>query len=319
MEDNMIAITAFFAPPEQTIRKYNFLIFQKHLEIPLIVVEWSPEGVFHIREDECDHLIQITSGSILWQKEALLNIGMMKARALGYDKVALLDADIVFLDPKWTEVVSEALDNNYLIQCYSEVRYLPETDQIGLMTIDQILGIEPKMQVPSLSFVHRLGLQQLFAKGEVDDKPLEALGTNLLGNPGLATAINISRFSFKLYDANIVGAGDLVLFSAANGLLDELFEERSFSNAHQKHIISWAQNNEILNNIFGFCDLHVAHLWHGDGESRGYLKRFEILSSRNYNPSDDIKKNSLGLLEFTEWGSRLICPVGEYMERRKDG
>ncbi|PWK60557.1 hypothetical protein [Roseicyclus mahoneyensis] len=315
----MIAITAFFAPPEQTIRKYNFLIFQKHLQIPLIVVEWSPEGIFHIREDECDHLIQITSGSILWQKEALLNIGIMKARALGYDKVALLDADIVFLEPKWAEVVSETLDDNYLVQCFNEVRYLPETGQINLMTINQISGIESQMQVPSLSFVNRLGLQQLFAKRDMDDRPLEALGTNLLGNPGLATAINIGKLSFKLYDANIVGAGDLVMFSAANGLLDELFEERSFSNAHKEHIIYWAQSNEIINSRFGCCDLCLAHLWHGDGESRSYLKRFEILSSRNFNPIDDIKKNSSGLLEFTEYGGRLICPVGEYMDRRKDG
>ena len=315
----MIAVTAFFAPPEQKIRKKNFDIFRANLGIPLIALEWSPSGHFHIRGNECDHLIQLESGDNLWQKEALLNIGIRKAQELGYDKVALLDADIVFLDPEWYEKVSEALNKHDVVQCFREVRYLSQREGIEFSPRQEIAREPVQLIAPSLASIYNSGQEKMFATSTSEKQPLSSLGTNMLGNPGLATAFNLRNSSLKLYDANIVGAGDLVVFAAATGQLSELFRARSFSDGHIEDILAWAQNNHLCNNGIGHCDLPVVHLWHGDAKSRGYLKRHEVLSSNNYRPSVDITHNISGLIEFTAVGQRLVDPVGAYLSSRKEG
>lgn len=315
----MIAITAFFAPSKQNVRKKNFKTFKKHLGIPLIVVEWSPEGFFHIGQGECDHLIQLTGGDNLWQKEALLNIGIRRAQELGYDKVAVLDADIVFFDPIWYEKVSEALDEHKAIQCFREARYLARIEGIDYLSRNEI-ELEPALAtVPSLASIFASGQKKIYAIGAHEKKPLRHLGSNILGNPGLATAFNLKGPPLDLYDANIVGAGDVVMFAAATGVLTDLFEARPYSDGHIEDILSWSNNSPLHNCGFGYCDLSVAHLWHGDKKGRAYISRYEILSSNNYSPGADIFRNASGLLEFTEFGGRLVDPVGAYLISRKDG
>lgn len=315
----MIAITAFFAPPKQKIRKKNFQVFKKNLGIPLIVVEWSPVGHFHIGKDQCDHLIQLTSGDNLWQKEALLNIGIRKAQELGYDKIAVLDADIVFFDPIWYEKVSEALDVYEAIQCFREVHYVARNEEIEFLSRHEIV-LEPTHAIaPSLASISAADQKKIFATSFHDNRPMRYLGTNILGNPGLATAFNLKESSVYFYDANIVGGGDLVMFSAAMGLLTELFEAQPFSDGHVKDILSWAKENPLSNCGMGYCDLSVAHLWHADAKNRNYQSRHDILLSNNYSPGRDIVHDASGLLEFTEVGQRLVDPVGTYLIGRKEG
>lgn len=315
----MIVITAFFAPPGQTIRKRNFLAFRKHLGIPLIVVEWSREGIFHIEPDECDHLIRLTTGDLLWQKEAMLNVGIREARRLGYSKAALLDADIIFLDPQWHEKVSDALDLYDVIQCFNEVSYLPELASPINFSRHDFGEVRPLYKVPSLVKSIEHGQRRMCADAGNFGEKANYPGTNLLGNPGLAHAVNLERSSIELYPNNIVGGGDLVLIAASHGLLNELFSKRPFFISHAENIKSWALQYGIGAKKMGYTECPVAHLWHGSSESRNYINRYSILSDNEYDPAIDIRVNSENLLEFTQVGARLLHSVGNYLESRKDG
>ena len=62
---------------------------------------------FEIEPDETE-LIQLRGHSIMWQKERLLNFGLQKLMADGFDYLCYLDADVLFDDSGWADRVAEA-------------------------------------------------------------------------------------------------------------------------------------------------------------------------------------------------------------------
>src|SRR5437763_12320314 len=75
-----------------------------------------------------------------------------------------------------------------------------------------------------------------------------------------------------LYDACIVGGGDLAMISAAYGCFD----------------IAWAPScYEMCHNETGFLDRPLFHLWHGEMDTRRYRKRHDGLRRFDFNPFQD--------------------------------
>ncbi len=72
------------------------------------MVEWSPSGQFELEPGIGLKVLQISGGSILWQKERLLNIGI-KALPEECTHVTLMDADLIFEDADWPEKAISAL------------------------------------------------------------------------------------------------------------------------------------------------------------------------------------------------------------------
>lgn len=314
----MIAITAFFAPPEQEVRKMNFLQFRRNLGIPLIVVEFSKGGFFHIQPSDCEYLVRLTNGDALWQKEAMLNVGIRKARELGYDKACLLDADIVFSDRAWHRKVCDALDSHDLVQCFSDVHYLSKLCTQEAAGQTELSAARAMYRVPSLSKTFDVSDRRLF-RNSTDDASFSYPGTILRGNPGLAWGVNLGRSDFFLYEKNIVGAGDLVLFSCLKGRLGELFKVREFSMSHRRDIVSWADLTirPVMKSSFVACDLF--HLWHGDENARGYNSRYAVLADNAFDPGSDTRSSSDGLIEFTGRNPGLETAVQDYMRSRSMG
>ena len=315
----MIAITAFFAPPEQKIRKKNFRVFRQNLGIPLIVVEWSQLGEFQIDKGDCDHLIQLAGGDNLWQKEALLNIGINKARELGNDKIVLLDADVVFLERCWHKYVSEALDKHTFVQCFSNCHYLPPLEDYSNKSRKHLKKLLPTYKVPSVCKVLSLSPRNPLFLSDTQKNGEIFPGTNTNGNAGLAYAINLTQYTKTVYPFGIVGGGDISFLAAVFDRIDELILYRKLSKFHAADLRGWAQKNVNELNSIGFVNLNIFHLWHGDSATRNYINRWSILFDNNYDPLNDITVNPLGLLEFTEVGKRLAEPIEKYMISRKDG
>ena len=91
---SLSAITCYFNPVGYRRRLENYRIFRQRLKAPLVTVELSFGGGFHLSSQDADILVQLRSPSILWQKERLLNVALKSPGRC--NKVAWLDCDILF-------------------------------------------------------------------------------------------------------------------------------------------------------------------------------------------------------------------------------
>lgn len=311
----MLAITSYYNPFRGKARKTNYDVFRRHLGIPLLTVEWSRDGDFDLCEDDADYLIQVSNGDLLWQKERLLNIGLAEARMLGFSRVAFLDGDIVFHDPAWFRNVNTALDSCSVVQCFSQVDYLPPAEYSG-MSRQQLLALQPEFS--RASHAHEmLSIGSSHDTPQVSTSPQPA-STVLSGNPGMAIAIRLDHHvDLKCYEGNIVGGGDRVLMAAVTNSLDHLFQIRPFTKSHQESIRAWKEEYFPENIRWGCADNQLAHLWHGEIEDRQYLTRHEILVRWDYDPACDLSSESSGALTLAG-SSRLKEHIAEYLVSRKD-
>src|SRR6476660_344267 len=91
----MLAVTSDFNPMKSRRRLANYRTFRSRLDVPLVTVELAFDGQFELTSGDADHLIQLSGGDIMWQKERLLNIGI-KSIPSAVKNFAWIDCDILF-------------------------------------------------------------------------------------------------------------------------------------------------------------------------------------------------------------------------------
>ena len=312
---NLLAITSYYNPLKGKLRKENYDIFRKFLGLELLTVEWSRDGEFELCEKDAEYLIQASGGDLLWQKERLLNIGLERAKTLGFSKVAFLDCDIVFSNLKWFENVNAALENYSILQCYSHVNYLPSMNCLG-MSREDIIGTNPEYSLPSFAhgIIKNNGSMFVPINPEVTS-PIPGI----CGNPGMAVAIRIDRNSrWYHYEGNIVGGADILLMAGVANCLEDYMHSRKYSPAHKEHILKWRDEHFHANCKLGYADNTVFHLWHGKIEKMDYRKRVLILTECEYDPPKDLNLEEAGALSFASKDSDLKERVAEYLFSRQD-
>ncbi len=72
----MLTVTSYFNPMRSRRRLANYRTFRSRLNVPLFTVELAFDGQFELTSSDADHLIQLSGGDIMWQKERLLNIAL---------------------------------------------------------------------------------------------------------------------------------------------------------------------------------------------------------------------------------------------------
>lgn len=312
-----LAITSYFNPFGGRLRRRNYDAFRRHLGVPLLTVEWSPDGRFELGEGDADFLVRASGGDVLWQKERLLNIGLSEARALRPGIVALLDCDIVFTDPGWHGKVAAALASRSFVQCYEQVDYLADLDPIP----DRIavLASSP-VEHTGRSIASRLCCGEGLFKGGRNEPGIWPAGqVPLSGNPGMAVAMRGEELlAHGLYEGNVVGGGDLVAVAAFADRLGELFENREYSPAHQEHIRSWAAGVRAADPGIGFAPNRLLHLWHGSLADRRYSQRMAILNAFGYDPVRDVVPAPGEPLRLRGHADALKRSIAEYMAARRD-
>ncbi|MES2634086.1 MAG: hypothetical protein V4669_14020 [Pseudomonadota bacterium] len=317
----LIALTTYYNPFKGERRRHNYQVFRENLGVPLVTVEWSPDGSFDLGESDADVMIRISGGDVMWQKERMLNHGLARIRQdLLASDVAILDADVVFATADWHRRVRKALDDYPVVQCHSRVDYLPQLPPT-LRNRSDLLSQAFESSVVSLAYA----LAQQGSLFTTDLATANAMAirraVSPAGGPGMACAVRLAALPhFKLYDANIVGGGDFVLAAAVTGRLQELFSERPYAPRHQADVIDWAARclpSDPDRQRFGYADNRVMHLWHGTLEGRQYGERMKILGPRDYDPAIDIDRGS-DALKFTPRAAELKAVVEAYLRSRND-
>ena len=124
----MWAITCVFNPEGYRSRIRNYRVFRGRLDLPLLTVELAWDAPFALGDGDAEILIQRLGGAKLWQKERLLNMAIQNL-PVECAQVVWVDADIVFLEPRWAEMTQDLLEQVPVVQPFSLVRYLtPDGD-----------------------------------------------------------------------------------------------------------------------------------------------------------------------------------------------
>lgn len=306
---SMLAITSYYNPFRGALRKKNYDTFRKFLGLNLMTVEWSPEGIFDLCENDADHLIQVSGGDFIWQKERLLNIGLQRAKDLGFSRLAFLDCDIIFTNPKWFESVNTALESQPIIQCFSNLNYLPP---LNFADIDRkkIAEVKPELTRNSLAF--ELDMSGDFINRKPELWPLS-------GNPGMTLAVNIAKkATFEYYEFNIVGGGDSVLAAGASNRLIEEFSRNLYTPEHERSIRKWHEKIFSSTDRLGYVKNEINHLWHGNLDDRQYMDRHNILLRNKYNPELDIEKEKDCPIKMDIKKIKMRDEIKKYLFSRSD-
>lgn len=321
----MWAITSYYNPIQYATKLRNFRVFQEHLKIPLIVVEFSREGVFELDDTLCDIHIKLSDGDILWQKEALLNIGIKHVPA-DEDYVTLVDADVLFTNPDWVEQTEIALQDSLIVQPFSQVRDLDKTTSESRDQIHQAVARPCEYGKIDLDCSELGGNRYSFAKsyigGQLNHGFFDSLDQRQ--NTAIAPGFSIAgkkKFleAFPLFDEAVIGGGDSLFWDALAGEAKNMAQQRGLIGNYRKRYLSWASRiHKAVGNSINYVEGNLLHLWHGELESRGYYSREFKLNDLGYDPSQDLIRSPEGIWKWTAKRNDLREYLSDYFLGRKE-
>lgn len=279
----MTVLTTYYNPCNWKSRRENYHRFKEELGHNLLTIEVAFGNESHTLKDS----VKLRAENPLWVKERALKIGeylLPKEQ----DYVCFLDADLIMHNPKWLETTRKLLKEYKTVQPFQQVHR-----RFRDWSIEKSYN--------SFGYQYSKGVRS-------DDFEYE-------GHPGFAFACR--RECFDLYDKQIAGTGDTMLYKAITGqhrtqrIYNCLREERL------NHYLEWADN--YYKNIQGslhYTEGEISHLWHGAIENRKYHDRMKELDKLKYNPYTDVGTNDDGLLQLNR--KDIQKWVGEYLLSRKE-
>jgi hypothetical protein len=303
------AITSYFNPVGYARRLQNYLVFRKHLTIPLVTVELAYRDDFDLPPDAADILIRLRCKDILWQKERLLNLALA-ALPPYCDSVAWLDCDVVFEHNDWADQSLQALERFPILQPFHRV-YEPFAD-----SWDKYGELPPGVEL-GYSLAHLLSL------GVVTPEILHSnMRLKQRTNSGLAWVARrelLDRDGF--YDVCVMGSGNRAMLCGALGTPENAIRYLHMAPSWAEHYAAWADAHfHSVRAEIGSIDGTIVHLWHGDLIHRRYQERHREFSRYHYDPASDIALDDQGCWRWNGEKAAMHAYVADYFRsRREDG
>ena len=309
--DELWAVTSYFNPMRYTQRRANFRLFRDRLAVPLVAVELAYGDEFELDDRDADIVLRLRGGSVLWQKERLLNLGM-KALPTYCRKVAWVDCDIVFGASDWIKSAKALLEQLAVIQMFDRVHYLaadatPAPDHNANAV---------EFTRPSFSACIRFSASAATCiAGSFDRRE----GTCANGFAWAARREIIDRHG--LYDANILGGGDTALVAAATNCFDTVMKYQYMNARQQERYLAWAKPfYETVQGDIGFLRGEIYHLWHGKIENRRARVRHQGLQAYHFDPFTDIALDASGCWRWNTQKPEMHEFIRQYfVARQEDG
>ena len=304
---NLWAITCYFNPVGYRRRLENYRIFRQRLEVPLVTVELSSDEKFQLGSGDADILVQLRSPAVLWQKERLLNLAV-ESLPDSCDIVAWLDCDILLENDDWVERARRALDEFALLHLFQERNELP---------LDFLLSKPSswKASRKADSVVYQLASGEILA-----EQACLPGGVPRGSTAGLAWASRRDLVNeHGLYDACIIGSGNIAILSAALGVSDQFAQAVAMNKLRTEHYLTWARPyfNRVRGRV-GYLPGRVFHLWHGDLSDRSYPHRHERFAQFDFDPFADIALDRNGCWQWNSDKPEMHAFMRHYFESRKE-
>jgi hypothetical protein len=266
----------------------------------------STVGRFELHRDDADIMVQLSDGDVMWQKERLLNTAL-RYLPNDCDIIAWLDCDVVFGDDKWPARARSALDSYRLVQLFGErCDIFPWYD----FNLSDICAGAPSRGYKIATGRYRIEREYREAGILVSDYSV----------PGYAWAARRDLLQkHGLYDARIVGSGDLAILSAAMGEFDHYRKSHAMNARQIQHFRDWADPffAEVAGNV-GYIEGHIFHLWHGDRKDRRYETRQQSALKAGFDPFTDIAVAPSGCWRWNTDKPQLHRELRDYFASRNE-
>jgi hypothetical protein len=309
-------MTVFFNPVGYKNKLKNYHIFReksKRQGLKLLAVELAfGEEPFELTSEDAEILIQLrgNENNILWQKERLLNIGL-KSLPKDCDKIAWLDADIIFHNKNWIEETSRLLERYVIVQPYSSVVRLPKDVYDINVDIDTLpFGIIEGHRLHGIGY-------------GISNFGYNALKYFLIqGHPGYAWAARRAVFDkYGFYDKIIaITAGDYAMASAFYGNHKKFIRLHFSSPKPITAYLRWVESifKDIARSVY-YTNGYIIHLWHGEHKDRSHGIRQFTNKDLDFDPAIDIKIDKNGC-----WAWATDKPIRKWIkeyfgERKEEG
>ncbi len=309
-------IATYFNPAGFSTILDNVELFSERIRrqgLKLVVVELAfGEDAYEVPDKMADHIIRLRSTTVLWQKERLLNIALQELPER-CDKVAWLDADVLFANCAWVEQTSRLLQRYVVVQPY-----------------DLALGLSPQVRIPlSVSQVRHdqvefckigIAFDQITNSGALPDDKIR-----MRSHPGFAWAARrsvLARHGF--YDRHILGSGDRIMSWAMYGFHEFPEVQKLYGTLYSKaqvvDALDWSRRffADVRGSVF-FTKGPLFHLWHGSRLNRRYIERQSILRDANFDPRIDISLDSNRCWRWSSDKPELHQRICEYFDQRNEG
>jgi len=238
----------------------------------------------------------VSSNSVLWHKENLLNIGIDQLLKEGYKNIAWLDGDIIFQDGFWAKDAVDCLKKYKLCQLFSKAN---------------------RIQSNGEETFHPGCVRYWRETGNI--YPINTFYHTGYGWAARAECLEACR----LYDKGVLGGGDsLIWFGAFNGPVNtyELLQNHPIVkldlNAYIIDYLNWSEKwGSVINGEVSYIFNNITSLPHGVNKNKHYISRYKYLAKNNYSPMRDISYNQ-GILECSN--PELEKSILKYFKSRKE-
>ena len=240
--------------------------------------------------------VPVRSKSLVWNKECMINRGIAHLPA-DWKYVAWVDADVFFRKRNWASETVEALQLYDIVQPWSDCYDLgPDDDHLQ---------------------THRS-----FCRLYKDGKPIVPSGAAdyEFAHPGYAWAATrpaLERLG-GLLEMAALGAADHHMALGLIGRAAASLPGGIHPN-YKRAVLRWQEwaVQHVCGNI-GYVPGSIEHRWHGSKDLRRYIDRWSILLKHAFDPIEDLKRNTSGLLELAGNKPAFHRDIDAYFRQRNE-
>ena len=283
----------------------NWRRFAGHMAasgVTLTVIECAYGEEDHVCDDDGARHIGVRATTRVWNKENLLNLAVQRTPEARY--IAWIDADVMFRRPDWAIATLRALQHYHVVQ--------PWSDALDLGPNGELIAWHKSF---CRQWFHRAPVVPAgkpFWKG--DGGPYD------YPHSGYAWAMTRQAFDWVggLFELGGMGSGD---HHMALGLVGEAAASLPFgaTSAYRDEVFRWSDRAlRHINRKLGYVEGVLEHEFHGRKSDRGYLSRWDMFVKHQFDPLEDLKRNSHGVLEWAGNKPDLSHEFDLYLHARNE-
>ena len=274
-----VVITCYFNPQKSQYRKRafdTFLASIQHLNHRIIELAIGKDTPFEL--NSTPYIKQLRTDSLLWHKEALLNL-IIRELPKEFTYVFWVDADLIFTNKSWIPDAVQKLSSEFsILQLFEYCVHMDE----GQANVDDLSLKSLKASCDTVARENRK-IWRSFGMNYELKRGWDSPNYDEHGHVGFAWGARRSVLDAVegLYDRALIGGADHIIAHAAVGQIGHSCISRAYENPEDL-----ARINDWSNIFFvhtkgklGFVRGDVLHLWHGDLQKREYFKRSKDFSS----------------------------------------
>ena len=239
-----------------------------------------------------------------WNKECLLNIGIQRRPEAQY--IGWFDADVRFRRPDWVDQTLRALQHYDFIQPWRTCYDLgPNDEHIAAHT----------------SFAHQFFIgAPLVPDNWTSPYWQGAGGKNVYPHSGYAWCATRQAIDWcgGLFEMGAIGSADHHMALGLAGRAHDSLPPGPHT-AYCQEVIRWGQRAaRHVNGNIGYVEGSLEHSFHGRKGDRGYLSRWDMFIRHGFDPLEDLKRNSFGVLELSCNKPQLRRDFDRYLMSRNE-